>query len=77
MDFCDTEAYRCTMESDDFFKPELDPESKYGLIGKSNGKTCAAVGCNKKKHPNSKYCPYHKLHRPRSVEAYERMVDRY
>jgi trigger factor len=48
-----------------------------GIIGKNIGNTCSVVGCNKKKHPKSKYCSYHKKHRPRSADAYQRMTERY
>ena len=70
------EAFRCTMECDDYLYPEREPESKYGLIGKSDGKTCAAIGCETKKAARSKYCSFHRVHRPRSEEAYSRMVER-
>lgn len=74
---CDTEAYRCSMESDGFLNLEMESESSYGVIGVSNGVNCSAAGCNKKKHPRSKYCAYHKVHRPRSTEAYEKMASRF
>jgi hypothetical protein len=70
------EAFRCTMECNDYLYPEREPESTFGLTGKSDGKTCAAIGCNKKKAERSKYCAFHRAHRPRSEAAYRRMVER-
>lgn len=75
-DSYDTEAFRCTMECDDLVPDEREPESRYGTIGKGDGVFCAASGCTKTKHSKSKYCAYHKTHRPRSAEAYQRMVER-